>query len=105
MDLDNFERAKKKYNLAQVNYCVENHRDYLKPFHFGGAPSSKLESSIKKLFYELSNVSAYVKALQQMSLDKDRLPFSGLQKSALEKAKSILFKIKSKIAEEDKEKE
>jgi predicted DNA-binding WGR domain protein len=40
--LDTFNRIKKKYNLAHVNYISFDHKDYLAPFDYEKCPKSKL---------------------------------------------------------------
>lgn len=40
--LDTFNRIKKKYNIAHVNYVEFNHKDYLAPFDYEKCPKTKL---------------------------------------------------------------
>lgn len=63
-DLDNFQKVKKKYNLAKVNYVTVAHQDYLAPFDYKKCPASKLERNTRKLLEEIANITMYQRAIR-----------------------------------------
>lgn len=62
-NLDQFEKVKKKYNLARINYLTSKHQDYLAPFDFKKCPKSKIEKNCRNLLEEVGNVTMYQKAM------------------------------------------
>jgi predicted DNA-binding WGR domain protein len=82
-DLENFTRVKKKYDIAKVNYTTVSHQDYLAPFDYEKAPKSKTQKEIRDLFEEISNVTMYQRAMNQLGLDNEMLPISGITKEII----------------------
>lgn len=101
-DLDNFTKAKKKYNLAHVNYAVVKYQDYMAPFDYKVCPKSHLDKPVQDLFEEIANVSMYKKALSQTGLDQEIMPINGLKKETIAEAKNILLLLTT-VLEEDQE--
>ena len=99
-DLDSFERVKKKYSLAQVTYVTVAHQDYLAPFDFEKCAKSKLEKNVRQLLEEVANITMYQKAMNQLGLDTETLPISGVSKEVILKAKDFLRQIKEKVEED-----
>ena len=89
-DLSNFEKVKKKYDLAKISYTTVDHKDYLAPFDFEKCPKSVLNRDIRDLFEEVANITMYQRAMQTMDIDKDTMPISGLSKDVIQKAKDVL---------------
>lgn len=79
-DLENFQKVKKKYNLAKVTYVTVAHQDYLAPFDYKKCPDSKLERNTRKLLEEVANITMYQRAFRQMGFDTEMIPISGLSK-------------------------
>jgi len=82
-DLDNFQRVKKKYDIARVNYVTVSHKDYLAPFDFKIAPKSKLERNVQNLIEEIGNVTMYMKAMTGLNIDTEVMPISGIKKDVI----------------------
>lgn len=59
MDLDNFSRVPKKYDIARVKYVTAVHQDYLAPFDFEKCAKSKLDKHTRNILEEVGNVTMY----------------------------------------------
>lgn len=99
-DLDNFKAVEKKYVITKVNYATVKHEDYLAPFDYDKCCKSRLDKNVRQLIEEVSNVTMYQKAMNNLGFDKDLLPFSGVTKETIEKAKEILKEIGQKVEED-----
>ena len=82
----------KKYNLVQVHYSNVKHNDYLAPIDYENCAKSNqsLDKKTEDLIEVISNVTMYQRAIQEMNIDQDLLPISGLKKESILKAKKIL---------------
>lgn len=61
----NFQRMKKKYDLARITYSTVNHQDYMAPFDFDNCPKAKgIDSSILELIEEIANITMFQKAVR-----------------------------------------
>ena len=76
--------------MARVNYVTVDHKEYLAPFSFDKAPKSGLERNVRELLEEVSNITMYQRAVQNLGLDTGILPVSGMKKEVIEQAMEIL---------------
>lgn len=88
--------------ITKVNYATVAHQDYLAPFDYDKCCKSVLDKNVKELIEEVSNVTMYQKAMNQLGLDRDMLPISGVTKETIDKAKEILREIGEKVEEDQK---
>ena len=82
-ELGQFERVKKKYNLAKINYVTVDYKEYLAPFDLEKCPKSRLSRELFDLFEEISNVTMYQRAMNNFGLDTNVMPFSAVKKDVL----------------------
>ena len=81
----------KKYNICKVNYVTVDYKDYLAPLDYSQCPKSRLPKPIQSLLEEISSVTLYQRAMStELGIDTNVLPFSGISKKTIVKAREIL---------------
>lgn len=99
---DNFTKVEKKYILAKIRYITADVKDYLAPFDLKNCVPSALPKSVQDLFYELTHVTAFQRAMSGMNIDTHAMPFSALTKDVVIEAMKILNELEVIIEKDGK---
>ena len=87
---ENFVKSPKKYALVKVHYSNVKHQDFMAPFDHENCPATQLDSSIRNMIEEISNLTMYREAVGAIGINQDLMPVSALKRETLIQAKEVL---------------
>jgi hypothetical protein len=63
------------------------------PFDYDNCPRTQLESSIRNMIEEISNLTMYRDAVSQIGINQDLMPVSALKRETLLEARDVLSEV------------
>ena len=87
--------------MVKVHYTNVKHTDYLAPIDYDNCAKAEnpLDRRVEDIIELISNVTMYHRAVNELRIDTDLLPVSGLKKESIQKAKQVLNKLAPVVKE------
>ena len=92
-----YERVEKKFNLTKIKETDFNYKELLKNFNWKKTPKCKVNRKIKNLIKSFAHPGYYRDNMNNLELNTNLLPISGIKDESITEAKEILEKIQVAI--------